>query len=280
MFLPNISFSTAFGSLGALLRPAVGQRRVRSSVAIAIGLVVSACGGGAGKPAESASPALSTDSAPSPDGDETAAGGEPAGDGGGKAEIPTECFKSGGVCVPHPKFVKRLCNGRYPSVALYLFANGSKWTRAYLTRKTESWNASGGASTEGFLEFDEEVLLVAERKADAGGMQVSGSGAGYDAIRWDGSCVTLSGEEITQQRPPSTKTVKVEWRFLDDNIQEALRKDERVNAAFLERRGECKGATSGDVSAKCVKADAKLSDAVVSFVRGGGTIPVPSTLPD
>jgi hypothetical protein len=281
MFLPNLSFSTAPGSLGAPLGSTAGRRRVASSLLIATALLASACGGAAGKPAESASPALSADSAPTASGDEPAAGDEPAGDGGtGQVEIPTECFKSGGVCVPHPKFVKRLCNGRYPSVAVYLFANGSKWTRAYLTRKTEAWNASGGASTEGFLEFDEEVLLVAERKADAGGMQVSGSGAGYDAIRWDGSCVTLSGEEITQQRPPATKTVKVEWRFLDDNVQEALRKDERVNAAFLERRSECKGATSGDVSAKCVKADAKLSDAVVSFVRGGGTIPVPSTLPD
>jgi hypothetical protein len=53
-----------------------------------------------------------------------------------------------------------------------------------------------------------------------------------------------------------------------------------VNAAFLERRSECKGATSGDVSAKCVKADAKLSDAIVAFVRGGGSVPVPTTLPD
>jgi hypothetical protein len=280
MFLPNISFSTALGSLGARCRPTAGRRLVPSSV-IALSLLASACGGGAHKPAESADPAVSRDSAPSADGEQAAAGDEPAADAAaGKAEIPSECFKSGGVCVPHPKFVKRLCNGRYPSVALYLFANGSKWTRAYLTRKTEAWNASGGASTEGFLEFDEEVLLVAERKADAGGMQVSGSGAGYDAVRWDGSCVTLSGEEITQQRPPGTRTVKVEWRFLDDNIQQALRKDDRVNAAFLERRSECKGATSGDVSAKCVKADAKLSDAVVSFVRGGGAIPVPSTLPD
>jgi hypothetical protein len=149
-----------------------------------------------------------------------------------------------------------------------------------LNRRTEAWNASGGASTGGFLELDEEVLLLAERKADLGGMQVSGAGAGYDAIRWDGSCVTLSGEELTQQRPSSVKNVKVEWRFLDDNVQEALRKDEKTNAAFLERRKECKGATSGDVSAKCVKADAKLSDSVVSFVRGGGSVPVPSKLPD
>jgi len=262
MVLPKFSLPTALG------------------LAIPLAFAASACGGSA-KPAESAADVAEPAAEARAESDESAAGDEPAGAAAGsKAEIPTDCFKTGGVCVPHPKFVKRLCNGRYPSVAVYLFANGSKWTRAYLTRKTEAWNASGGASAEGFVEFDEEVLLVAERKADTGGMQVSGAGAGYDAIRWDGSCVTLSGEEITQQKPPNVKNVKVEWRFLDDNIQEALRKDERINAAFLERRSECKGATTGDVSAKCVKADAKLSDSIISFVRGGGALPVPTTLPD
>src|SRR5688500_9877924 len=169
-------------------------------VALVLSALSSACGGSA-KPAESvADEAVASDDSGKASGDEAAAEDAEAttASGSGPIEVPSECFKKvSGVCVPEPKFVKRLCNGRYPSMALYLFGNSSKWTRAYLTRKTEAWNASGGASTEGFLEFDEEVLLVAERKADAGGMQVSGSGAGYDAVRWDGSCVTLSGEEIT-----------------------------------------------------------------------------------
>ncbi|MDQ2647751.1 MAG: hypothetical protein M3020_28395 [Myxococcota bacterium] len=252
-------------------------------VALILSSLSSACGG-SNQPAESAADETAAESRESgaAGGGETEAEGEASeAAASGPVEVPSDCFKKvSGVCVPEPKFVKRLCNGRYPSMALYLFGNSSKWTRAYLTRKTEAWNASGGASAGGYLEFDEEVLLLAERKADTGGMQVSGAGAGYDAIRWDGSCVTLSGEEITQQRPPSAKNVKVEWRFLDDNVQEALRKDEKINKAFLERRSECKGATTGDVSAKCVKADDKLSESIVSFVRGGGSVPVPSKLPD
>jgi hypothetical protein len=174
--------------------------------------------------------------------------------------------------------VKKLCNNRFPSMALYLFGN-AKWVRGYLTRKTEAWNASGGASAGGYVEFDEEVLLLAERKADTGGMQVSGAGASYDALRWDGSCVTLSSEEVTRDRPPAPKNPGIEWRFLDDNVQEALRKDEKVNSVYLERRKECKGAVSGDVSAKCVKVDKSLSEAIVGFVRGGGSVPEPTTKP-
>ena len=251
----------------------------RSLLVLALVALAPACGGSTA-PAEAPAASSSDDDAKA----ETAAGeatkdGDAAGsaspDAGG---IPQECHKAQGTCLPNPKFVRKLCNNRFPSMALYLFGN-SKWVRGYLTRKTEAWNASGGASAGGYVEFDEEVLLLAERKADTGGMQVSGAGGGYDALRWDGSCVTLSGEELTRDRPPQPKNPGIEWRFLDDNVQEALRKDEKVNAAYLERRKECKGAVSGDVSAKCVKVDKSLSEAIVGFVRGGGSLPVPTTQP-
>jgi hypothetical protein len=195
--------------------------------------------------------------------------------------IPTACAnKGGGTCSPPKAFVQKLCAESYPGVALYLFANSSPWTRIYLRGKTKAWNASGGASdNSSFLEFDEEVLVLVERKADLGGMQVSGAGASYDALRWDGSCVTLSSEEVTLDKPPSPKSAKVEWRFLDDNVQEALRQEEKVNAAFLARRKECQGATSGEVSMKCVKADQKLSDVIVAHLRNGGKLPTPTKTP-
>lgn len=193
--------------------------------------------------------------------------------------VPTECAKGSSPCTPPVSFVKKLCNGNYPSIAVYMFAN-SAWTKGYLTRKTQAWNAAGGASDNSWLEFDEEVLVLLERAADTGGMQVSGAGGGYEALRWDGSCVTLAKEELTLSRPPKPKAAKVEWRYLDDNVQEALRANEKINAAFLERRKECKGATSGEVSLKCVKADEKLSASIVEFVRGGGSIPEPTKLPE
>jgi len=238
--------------------------------------VVLACGGG--KPpsaptveSEPSKPAAPTESATPAEG---AAAAEPA-----EAEhVPTKCFKAGSLCTPDPKFVKRLCNGRYPSVGLYLFSNPS-WTRGYLTRRTQAWNASGGASAGGWVEFDEEVLILYARVADAGGMQVSGAGGSYDALRWDGSCVTLQSEEVTLSKPPTPKYPAIEFRFLDDDTQEALRKDEKINAAWRDRRKECKGATSGDVSLKCVKADEALTRGVIGFVRGGGALPEPKKLP-
>jgi hypothetical protein len=258
----NAAMRSAFVSLGFL----------------AGAVLLAACGGG--KPAEapvaesSAGDAAAVAAVPPTD-----APAEPGPDAGGGAQgVPTKCFKSGTICSPDPKFVKRLCNGKFPSLGLYLFSNPA-WTRGYLTRRTQAWNASGGASDSGWVEFDEEVLILYARVPDAGGMQVSGAGGSYDALRWDGSCVTLQSEEVTMSKAPAPKYPPIDFRYLDDDTQEALRKDDKVNKAWQARRQECKGATSGDVSLKCVKADEALTKSVIGFVRAGGTIPEPKELP-
>lgn len=244
-----------------------------------LALVPLACGGSAPPPAEpeTAAPSADTSSGEEKPAEGSAETAEAPASGG----IPTECAKKGGTCFPPKKFVERLCAANFPGMALYLFANGSPWSRGYLRGKTKAWNASGGASdNESYLEFDEEVLVLAERKADLGGMQVSGSGgASYDALRWDGSCVTLSAQEMTLEKPPSPKNAKIDWRYLDDNVQEALRENPDVNEAFQARRKECKGATSGEVSLKCVKADDKLSATIVKAIRGGTKLPEPTKVP-
>ena len=240
-------------------------------------LALSGCGGT--KPADAPATETSAPAAAAAAPDDAGKPEEkPAESGASSGGVPTQCHKPGSICSPDPKFVKRLCNGKYPSLGLYLFSNPA-WTRGYLTRRTQAWNASGGASDSGWVEFDEEVLILYARVADAGGMQVSGAGGSYDALRWDGSCVTLQSEEVTMSKAPAPKYPAIDFRYLDDDTQEALRKDEKVNVAWQARRKECKGATSGEVSLKCVKADEGLTKTVIAFIRGGGSIPEPKKLP-
>lgn len=191
--------------------------------------------------------------------------------------IPTACAQGEGCNVPKD-FLKRLCASTYPNVALVMFGHGTPWTRAYLTRKTQAWNAEGGASVNDMLDFDEQVLLLAQRGAPKGGMQVSGSG-GFQALRWDGACVTLASEEVTTRTPPKPKHPRIEWRYIEDGMREALRKDSKVEEAFQAQRKECKGVSVGDVSKKCVEADAKLGDAIVRYVEDVGGLPAPEKLP-
>lgn len=194
-------------------------------------------------------------------------------------DVPTTCSKSDGACTPERKWVERLCRATYPSVALALFSKGSPWTRGYLTRKTETWNAAGGASEPVLVDFDEEVIVLLERAANSSGIQVSGASGGYEALRWDGGCITLSKEELTLKRPPQPLAAKVEWRFLDQSTRDALSSDEKIKKAYQDRKKECKGATSGTVSLKCVKADTKLSQVIVDYVRTGGELGKPEKLP-
>jgi hypothetical protein len=193
-------------------------------------------------------------------------------------KVPTKCALKD-PCRPAPKWVDALCRDVHPGLALYLFQPSMPWEKRYLTRKTQAVNASGGATREGFLEFDEEVLVLKMRKPDLGGMQVSGATESYDALRWDGSCVTLSGEEVTKNPPPSAKYAQVTWRFLDDNVQEAMKEDSALRDVYRDFRKECKGASSGEVSKACVKLDVKLSQAVVEYVRKGGKVPMPLKVP-
>jgi len=174
--------------------------------------------------------------------------------------------------------VQRLCQDVYPSVALVMFRGGTPWTRGYLTRKTEAWNASGGAAPTGTLEFDEEVLVLRKRTS-SGGMQVSGAMGGYDVLRWDGSCVTLSVEEMTLKTPPKPKRAPVTWRYVDGGLREQLLGDEAVKEAKRRRGKECGGATMGDVTLACEKADKALSAAVIDYVQRGGELPPPEKLP-
>jgi hypothetical protein len=191
--------------------------------------------------------------------------------------IPTACAEGDGCNVPKG-FLKRLCASTFPNVALVMFGHGTPWTRGYLTRKTQGWNAEGGASVNDWLDFDEEVLLLASRGAPKGGMQVSGSG-GFQALRWDGACVTLASEEVTTKAPPKPKHPRIEWRYIEDGMREALRKDSKIEEAFQVQRKECKGVSVGDVSKKCVEADGKLGDAIVRYVEDIGGLPAPDKLP-
>jgi hypothetical protein len=243
---------------------------------------LAACGG-ASPPAKSAEPGIEPKASESPDmkaKPESESSDSEAAEEGAPTTMPTACAKPGDkICTPPKGFVNRLCQGSYPSVAIAMFAKGTPWTRGYLTRKTKAWNASGGASESDYLEFDEEVLILRKRADDLGGMQVSGAGGGYDALRWNGGCVTLAKEELTTKLPPKAKSAKVEFRLIDDVMRDVMRNDDGLNKAYKARQKECKGATMGTVSDKCIKADAKLSDVVVQYVRDGGDVGKPERLP-
>lgn len=189
---------------------------------------------------------------------------------------PDSCAPGKADCVPGEAFTQKLCSDVYPDAALYMFRQGTPWQRLYLRGRTEAINASGGATVAGFLEFDEEVLMLRHRAADSKGIQIGSGNGQYDALRWDGSCVSLEGEEVTTQVPAKPKHTRVEWRWLGDKMQDALRTDDDLSTTYRARQKECKGVSIGDVSKQCEKLDAQLIQKIVNFVRSHGELPQPS----
>jgi hypothetical protein len=238
----------------------------RGFVALSLFVVhagLAACGPAAPPPAPLPGPSAAppATSAPPP-----AASSEPP-----PEAFPSKCAEGTDPCTPGEEWATRVCKLQSADVALALFGKNTPWSRGYLTRDTEAWNAAGGGTARGKLLFDEEVIVL--RKRAASGI-VQGNG-GYDVVRWDGSCASLTTEELTLKRPPRQRTAPLTWKYFDTATRDALSADKKVSAAYDKRRKECKGVTSGDVSQACIKADTALGESIVEYVRGGGALPVP-----
>lgn len=228
-----------------------------------------ACGGSPAPAPATASdapaPAASTDPPPAdapPPSTAAAPADAPAG-------IPMACAdKAADVCTPPSSFVERLCAKPHQDAALALFAASSPFSRLYMKGKMDE------------LGWDEEVLALRYHGVPKNGIQV-GSGAGsYDVLRWDGSCsMAVDAGMLTKNKPARPRTAHLRWHRIGDRSQTALiTASEPVKKLHAKRGKECQGAMSGDVSAACEKADEALGDAIVEYVRAGGTVPAPEGL--
>jgi hypothetical protein len=248
-----------------------------------VGVVVAmsaGCGGGAKEPEAASEPeAVESPSSAAV----AAADATPASTGSPKkepadVEVPTTCETRGSLCLPPAGFVKKLCQEVHPDLALAFFAKGTPFTRGYMRGTQDAFNGYGGVSSGDKLVFDEEVIVLSSRENKTG-IEVSGASGQVDLLRWDGSCATVPAADVSYQLPPAPKTAAFEWKVLSDEMQAALLADENIAKLNKERRNECKGASMGDVSKKCVKLVEQLRGAVVTYVRSGaGTIPAPTKL--
>jgi len=228
-------------------------------------------------PSESSSgESVAPEPAPAETSDEAAAApAEPA------LAVPDACDTSRGEgdYVPPPGWVSKLCKGVFAEVALVMFRGHTPWQRLYLRGKTRAVNASGGATVEGQLTRDEEVIVLRHRKTEAGEMQIGDGSGQYDALRWNGSCVSLEGGEVTTRKPGKPVQARIEWSWLGPGMRSALRKNATLNDAFQARQKECRGATTGAVSKACERLDLKFLDQLGEYVRSGAELPAPETHP-
>jgi hypothetical protein len=121
--------------------------RLRLSLALAVTpLLTVSCGGA---PPAAAPPAPTAEASAAPSAAPVAEEDKPL------DKLPTDCADKGKFCLPPAAFVKRLCAGFFPDVALAMLSKGTPWSRGYLrVKNAEAWNASGGVSSQDKLVFD------------------------------------------------------------------------------------------------------------------------------
>lgn len=195
------------------------------------------------------------------------------------AALPTDC-KEADQCTPPKKFARAACEGRYPGMAVAMFEKGTPWQRLYVNvRQLRAVNTYGGPTGDPLLFTEEVLLLRGAVKSDDGAVQVSGA-ADVDVLRWDGTCVTVRQELLSDHRMPSIKNATIKWRYLDEATQEGLLEAKYVKIRHEQQRSACRSSSTSNPSAKCKKATEKLNDAITVAVRGGLVgLPEPEWLP-
>jgi hypothetical protein len=161
-----------------------------------------------------------------------------------------------------------------------MFRGGSPWKRLYSRARAPAYNGAGGRSLSDERVEKGEELIALRRNSDghnsSAGERPVGETAGYDMLRWTGSCITLHDGEYSTRAPRRRVHARVEWRWLGDEVRSALTNDGTVKEAYVARRKECKGATFGEVTKKCVEREDSLVAAIVDYVRAGGQLPEPN----
>ena len=186
-------------------------------------------------------------------------------------DIPTECAEpKSEICTPSASFVAQLCKRNSPDLALAMFNKGTPWKRAYLRMNAKAWYTGASRAEAVQLVLDEEVLVVASRTNNKGGFQVGGGS--YDAVRWDGSCVSVMADEVTFRRPPVPAVASIRWRHLKNTTRQALLENRGINFRRKLYRDRCKSNRNGS---RCQQAAVDLASLIASYVRKGGKVPAP-----
>ena len=174
-------------------------------------------------------------------------------------EVLAGCQADGKKCSVSPDDAAEICRAMNPTVALHVFANNKKLRVGFLTRDMEAWSTTQSHATKTRARFDEEVLVLAKRKAK-GTVIVQGAAETYEVLRWDGSCASLMGDEITFRRAPRpVRPVKVDRLHLP--VQAKLANDARIHAALDRADTACQ---ANDGSVACDVARRSFGDAVAT----------------
>lgn len=140
-----------------------------------------------------------------------------------------------------------------PTAALHAFASNKKLRVGDPTRDMEAWSTGYARQTKSRARFDEEVMVLATR-ASKSSVVVEGAAVTYEVLRWDGTCASLMGDELTFRRAPRpVRPIRVDRLYLP--MQTKLLDDTRIHAAADRADTAC---SANDKTVACDVGPARL----------------------
>ena len=176
------------------------------------------------------------------------------------------------VCFPDAAYRDWLCSEGSPAAAFDLFRKGTPFVRAYVSRDLESWDPNHRSRAgRSHLSLDEEVILLHAYKPESGVMVLGAANArgwtSVDAVRLDGSCVSLMSDEISTKRPPSPRHAPIAWEKLDGQMRDKLLASPDLRKKADQMAKTCtlaSASASADGTKRCLRAKSQLTDAAVA----------------
>ncbi len=191
--------------------------------------------------------------------------------------VPNRCVMRMNACMPPIDWAERLCGDVYEDLALYMFREGTPWTRFYMRKGLNAVNGWGPTLHENMLAREEVIVINHRLRRDS--LQVEGSGGTYDVLRYNGSCVTLDVNEVTPRKPHGPRNSNIDWWALSGDMRDALMANPEVAEHFEIHKKACKGASVGRASNDCEKVDKKFKQVVAEAVRTSPELPHPAEVP-
>ncbi|MGC4063722.1 MAG: hypothetical protein QM784_03590 [Polyangiaceae bacterium] len=194
-------------------------------------------------------------------------------------DLPTWCTGGEKPCRPTRDFAARLCRGRYPGAALFLFQKSSPWQARWIKAKDHDGHNGEGGPSGGPLEPVEEVRVMAYDETPAAeqgkGKNAPKTNVSLVVLRWDGTCATIAARDTATAPPATPKHAVVRYSDLDASVQRSLSRDPDIKSKIDQREKTCTSATSPE----CQSVERELSSLIVNKIRRGLKLSMPDFRP-
>lgn len=190
------------------------------------------------------------------------------------ARVPTQCDVEEPFCVPAASFAEDVCRGQHAELALHFFGPKTPWKRAYVLRAFKAWHVGSRSDLRELRAGEEVILLTGGGKGSAGGIQ-DAAGRGFDALRWDGTCVSLMEDELSFHKPVGAVPANIDMKALMPEFRSVLMEERPIVqlSGSTAKLCEPSNADKEPGKSKCELARRQLSQVIAQVIGKGKPLP-------